>query len=202
MPTSMSTSREDHKPTVQYVRALRKKLAATYPSTQFCFSAGGHDRPDLELRTPLADRRADRRLQRSGQPRVRQRAAAETARRGGRGGSAHSAIGRLSAVQRRCRPHQGAAGRTDRAERGRQHAGVAVGQLPDSALASGSIPKTGTQYNVATQTPQYRLETLNDLGNTPLERRRRAPDRSCCRTSPTFIAASAPRWSATTMPPR
>jgi len=29
-------------------------------------------------------------------------------------------------------------------------------------------PKNGTQYQVATQTPQFRLETLNDLGNTPL----------------------------------
>jgi multidrug efflux pump subunit AcrB len=29
-------------------------------------------------------------------------------------------------------------------------------------------PKNGTQYQVATQTPQYQLENLNDLGNTPL----------------------------------
>jgi CzcA family heavy metal efflux pump len=29
-------------------------------------------------------------------------------------------------------------------------------------------PKNGTQYQVATQTPQFRLENLNDLGNTPL----------------------------------
>jgi multidrug efflux pump subunit AcrB len=29
-------------------------------------------------------------------------------------------------------------------------------------------PKSGTQYQVATQTPQFRLENLNDLGNTPL----------------------------------
>jgi multidrug efflux pump subunit AcrB len=29
-------------------------------------------------------------------------------------------------------------------------------------------PKTGTQYNVAAQTPQYRMETLNDLATTPL----------------------------------
>jgi multidrug efflux pump subunit AcrB len=29
-------------------------------------------------------------------------------------------------------------------------------------------PKTGTQYNVATQTPQYRLDSLNDLATTPL----------------------------------
>jgi multidrug efflux pump subunit AcrB len=29
-------------------------------------------------------------------------------------------------------------------------------------------PKTGTQYNVVSQTPQYRLQSLNDLGNTPL----------------------------------
>jgi multidrug efflux pump subunit AcrB len=31
-------------------------------------------------------------------------------------------------------------------------------------------PKTGTQYNVVSQTPQYKLESLNDLGNTPLAR--------------------------------
>jgi multidrug efflux pump subunit AcrB len=29
-------------------------------------------------------------------------------------------------------------------------------------------PSTGTQYNVVAQTPQYRLTSLNDLGNTPL----------------------------------
>jgi multidrug efflux pump subunit AcrB len=29
-------------------------------------------------------------------------------------------------------------------------------------------PSTGTQYNVVSQTPQYRLSSLNDLGNTPL----------------------------------
>ena len=29
-------------------------------------------------------------------------------------------------------------------------------------------PKTGTQYNVVAQTPQFRLTSLNDLGNTPL----------------------------------
>jgi multidrug efflux pump subunit AcrB len=29
-------------------------------------------------------------------------------------------------------------------------------------------PKTGTQYNVVSQTPQFRLASLNDLGNTPL----------------------------------
>ncbi|MGB6308370.1 MAG: efflux RND transporter permease subunit [Steroidobacteraceae bacterium] len=29
-------------------------------------------------------------------------------------------------------------------------------------------PKSGTQYQVASQTPQFRMESLNDLGNTPL----------------------------------
>ena len=29
-------------------------------------------------------------------------------------------------------------------------------------------PKSGTQYQVATQTPQHRMQNLNDLGNTPL----------------------------------
>jgi multidrug efflux pump subunit AcrB len=31
-------------------------------------------------------------------------------------------------------------------------------------------PKTGTQYSVVSQTPQYRIDSLNDLGNTPLAR--------------------------------
>ena len=29
-------------------------------------------------------------------------------------------------------------------------------------------PKTGTQYDVVSQTPQYKMASLNDLGNTPL----------------------------------
>jgi multidrug efflux pump subunit AcrB len=29
-------------------------------------------------------------------------------------------------------------------------------------------PKSGTQYNIVAQTPQFRLSSLNDLGNTPL----------------------------------
>jgi len=27
---------------------------------------------------------------------------------------------------------------------------------------------SGTQYQIASQTPQFRLQSLNDLGNTPL----------------------------------
>ncbi len=53
-------------------------------------------------------------------------------------------------------------------------------------------PKTGTQYQVATQTPQYRLQSLNDLGNTPLERRAPAAPHTFSRTSPASTAASAP----------
>jgi multidrug efflux pump subunit AcrB len=52
-------------------------------------------------------------------------------------------------------------------------------------------PKSGTQYQVATQTPQFRLENLNDLGNTPLSGGPAALRKSC-RASPTFIAASRP----------
>jgi multidrug efflux pump subunit AcrB len=36
-------------------------------------------------------------------------------------------------------------------------------------------PNTGTQYSVATQTPQYRLSTLNDLAATPLRPSSGAP---------------------------
>jgi multidrug efflux pump subunit AcrB len=36
-------------------------------------------------------------------------------------------------------------------------------------------PKSGTQYVVATQTPQFRMDSLNDLGNTPLSGTNGAP---------------------------
>jgi multidrug efflux pump subunit AcrB len=39
-------------------------------------------------------------------------------------------------------------------------------------------PKTGTQYNVVSQTPQYRLASLNDLGNTPLSQSSGMPQSS------------------------
>ena len=47
-------------------------------------------------------------------------------------------------------------------------------------------PKTGTQYQVAAQTPQYRAGDLNDLGNTPLNgpRRHRAAPLEPGRHSP------------------
>ena len=53
-------------------------------------------------------------------------------------------------------------------------------------------PKSGTQYVVATQTPQFRMDSLNDLGKHaahrgPAARRRSSP------ASPPFIAASPPR---------
>ena len=44
-------------------------------------------------------------------------------------------------------------------------------------------PKTGTQYNVVSQTPQYRLASLNDLGNTPLSQSARQHPASTSGTS-------------------
>ena len=60
-------------------------------------------------------------------------------------------------------------------------------------------PKSGTQYNVVAQTPQYQLSSLNDLSNTPLSRRwaRSRRHRAPRRYWPTYrpsIAASRRPW--------
>ena len=63
-------------------------------------------------------------------------------------------------------------------------------------------PKTGTQYNVVAQTPQFRLTSLNDLGNTPLSQTRHPPaaatSQILSQRGDHRVAASHPRWSATT----
>ena len=64
------------------------------------------------------------------------------------------------------------------ARRREQPADLAVGQLPDQSVASGSIRKNGVSYNIITQTPQYRIDSLQALSNIPIngERRRERRD--------------------------
>jgi hypothetical protein len=99
-----------------------------------CVPAGGYDRANIEFRPALADRCANRRIQRAGKSRLCERAAAEAACRPGRRRSAHSAIRRLSAIQRRRRSRQGAAPWSHRAGGGEQPAGVAIGKLSNGAF--------------------------------------------------------------------
>jgi multidrug efflux pump subunit AcrB len=158
---------EDHEPTVQFVRRLRKELAAGYPSTQFAFLPADMIGQILNFGLPSpidvqivgfnyeANREfADNLLQKlRGIP----GAVDLHIHQSGDYPQFNVDVDRTKAQL---------VGLTEQSV-----AGNLLVSLSGSFQTSPSFwvdPKSGTQYQVASQTPQYRLENLNDLGNTPL----------------------------------
>ena len=158
---------EDHTPTVQFVRALREKLRASYPSTQFAFLPADMIGQILNfgLPAPIDIQIVGENVQANHE-------------------FANVLLQKLYAVAGAVdlriqqssdypqfnvdidRTKAQLVGLTEQSV-----AGNMLVSLSGSFQTSPSFwidPQSGTQYNVATQTPQYRLETLNDLGNTPL----------------------------------
>jgi multidrug efflux pump subunit AcrB len=158
---------ENHKPTADFVRVLRAKLAAIYPSTTFAFLPADMISQILNFGLPS--------------PIDVQIVGFNVA---GNRTFANNLLQKLYAVPGAVdlRIHQSGdypqfnvdVDRTKAQLLGLTEQAVAGNML---VSLSGSFqtapsfwvdPKSGTQYSVATQTPQYRLENLNDLGNTPL----------------------------------
>ena len=159
--------KDGHRPTADYVKTLRAKLAATYPSTTFAFLPSDMISQILNFGLPApidiqivgfnvdANRVfADQLL-----PKLQRIPGAVDLR-----------------IQQSADYPQFNVD-VDRTKA--QLLGLTEQSVASNLLVSlsGSFqtapsfwidPKTGTQYVVATQTPQYRLQTLNDLGNTPL----------------------------------
>ncbi len=158
---------EHHQPTVQFVRLLRKQLSATYPSTQFAFLPADMIGQILNFGLPApidvqivgANVQANRDFANMLLPKLRQVPGAVD----------------LHVHQTADYPQFNV--EVDRTKA--QLVGLTQQTVASNMLVSlsGSFqtapsfwldPVTGTQYQVATQTPQSRLESLNDLGNTPL----------------------------------
>jgi multidrug efflux pump subunit AcrB len=158
---------EDHKPTVEFVRLLRKRLAATYPSTQFSFLPAdmigqilnfGLPSP-IDVQVVGSNTQANREF-------------------------ANNLLQKLRAIPGAVDLHIHQAGdypqfNVDVDRTKAQLVGLTEQSVAGNMLVSlsGSFqtapsfwvdPNSGTQYQVTSQTPQYRLESLNDLGNTPL----------------------------------
>ncbi|MEO7207512.1 MAG: efflux RND transporter permease subunit [Steroidobacteraceae bacterium] len=158
---------EDHTPTVQFVRALRKKLTATYASTQFAFLPADMIGQILNfgLPAPIDIQIIGENVQANHE-------------------FANVLLQKLHAVAGAVDLHVHQSGdypqfNVDVDRTKAQLVGLTEQNVAGNMLVSlsGSFqtspsfwvdPQSGTQYNIATQTPQYRLETLNDLGNTPL----------------------------------
>jgi multidrug efflux pump subunit AcrB len=158
---------ERHTPTVQFVRSLRKKLTATYPSTQFAFLPADMIGQILNfgLPSPIDVQIVGFNVQ---------------ANRA----FANILLQKLRGIPGAVDLHVHQSGdypqfNVDVDRTKAQLVGLTEQNVANNMLVSlsGSFqtapsfwvdPASGTQYQVATQTPQYRLETLNDLGNTPL----------------------------------
>jgi multidrug efflux pump subunit AcrB len=157
----------DHRPTVEFVRELRKKLAAAYPSTQFSFLPADMIGQILNfgLPSPIDVQIVGPNVQANRE-------------------FANHLLQKLRSIPGAVDLHIHQAGdypqfNVDVDRTKAQLVGLTEQSVAGNMLVSlsGSFqtspsfwvdPKSGTQYQVATQTPQYRLQNLNDLGNTPL----------------------------------
>jgi multidrug efflux pump subunit AcrB len=158
---------EDHKPTVEFVRLLRKRLASTFPSTQFSFLPADMIGQILNFGLPSP---IDVQVVGFNTPANRE--------------FANGLLQKLRAIPGAVDLHIHQAGdypqfNVDVDRTKAQLVGLTEQSVAGNMLVSlsGSFqtapsfwvdPNSGTQYQVASQTPQYRLESLNDLGNTPL----------------------------------
>jgi len=158
---------EDHKPTAEFVRVLRKQLANTYPSTTFSFLPAdmigqilnfGLPSP-IDVQVTGFNFQANRDFANNLLQKLRGVAGAVDMHihQSGDYPQFNVDVDRTKASL---------VGLTEQSV-----AGNMLVSLSGSFQTSPSFwvdPKSGTQYQIATQTPQYKLESLNDLGNTPL----------------------------------
>jgi multidrug efflux pump subunit AcrB len=156
-----------HKPTATYVRALRSKLAATYPSATFAFLPADMIGQILNFGLPSP---ID--VQIVGFDAAHNREFADQL--------LQTLRGVPGAVDLHIQQSADYPQFNVDVDRGKaQLVGLTEQAVASNLLVSlsGSVqtapsfwidPKSGTQYQVVAQTPQFRLENLNDLGNTPL----------------------------------
>ena len=188
---------KDHHPTAEYVHDLRIEAGQGFSRRHFLFLARGHRQPDSEFRPSRSDRYSNRRTRSGGQPRVCGQLAEPAEIRSRHGGPADPAGLQPAQTAHRRGPHQSAADRLLRARRRQQPADFAQRQFSDVAhLLARSA--TGVSYSIATQTPQYRADSLQDLENIPGHRPRHAAIRKLW---PAWLPSAAARkwaWSRTT----
>jgi len=158
---------EDHRPTADFVRELRIKLAAVYPSTSFAFLPADMITQILNFGLPSP---ID--VQIVGFNVAGNRAFANDLMQ-----KLHGVAGAVDLHIQQSGDYPQFNVDVDRTKA--QLVGLTEQTVASNMLVSlsGSFqtspsfwvdPKSGTQYQVASQTPQFRLENLNDLGNTPL----------------------------------
>ncbi len=158
---------EDHKPTADYVRTLRNTLNTQFPSTSFSFLPADMIGQILNFGLPSpidvqivgANVQANREFANRLLPNLKRIAGAVDMH-------IHQSADYPQFNVDVDRTKAQLVGLTQQ-----QVAGNMLVSLSGSFQTAPNFwvnPKSGTQYSVVTQTPQHRLGSLNDLGNTPL----------------------------------
>ena len=168
---------ENHRPTEEYVRALRANAAAGVSRHGVLLPARRHRHPDSELRVARADRRAGGGHERGRQPRLGGPYAGPVAPRPRARRPAHPAAVRPAQAAHYHRPHQGRAERITRSTTWPSSLLVALSGSFQTQPTFWLNPENGVNYNVVTQAPQYRVQSLQDLRNMPLTSQRAGQSR-------------------------
>jgi multidrug efflux pump subunit AcrB len=158
---------DNHRPTAELTRMLRPKLAETFPSTSFAFLSADMISQILNFGLP-----APIDVQIVGFNVSANRQIANTLLQ-----KLRSVPGTVDLRLQQASDYPTIDVTVDRTKA--QLLGMSQSNVATNLLValSGSFqtsptfwidPMTGTQYAIATQAPQYRLENLNDLANTPL----------------------------------
>ena len=158
---------EGHRPTADYVRILRTELAAAFPSTTFSFLPADMITQILNFGLPSP---IDVQIVGFNEPANRT--------------FANNLLQKLHSVAGAVDLHIQQSGDYPQFNVDVDRTKAQLLGLTEQAVASNLLvslsgsfqtapsfwvdPKSGTQYSVSTQTPQFRMESLNDLGNTPL----------------------------------
>jgi multidrug efflux pump subunit AcrB len=159
--------KQHHRPTADYVRELRVRLARTYPGTTFAFLPADMIGQILNFGLPAA---------------IDVQIVGFNTQ--GNRDFANQLLMKLQAVAGVADLHIQQAGDYPQFNVDVDRSKAQLLGLTEQAIASNLLvslsgsfqtfpsfwvdPKSGTQYQVAAQTPQFQLQNLNDLGNTPL----------------------------------
>jgi len=157
----------DHKPTTGYVRELRLRLATDYPGSTFAFLPADMIGQILNFGLPSA---------------IDVQIVGFNTQ--GNRDFANQLLEKLRSVPGAVDLHVQQAGDYPQFNVDVDRSKAQLLGLTEQAIASNLLvslsgsfqtspsfwvdPKSGTQYQVAAQTPQFQLQNLNDLGNTPL----------------------------------
>ena len=154
---------EEHAPTADYVRELRRQLPRALSGLHLLVPAGRHHQPDPEFRRALADRRPGAQLRPRRRPSSMPTGCSPASARC----RASSMRASSSRATRPCSPSISTArARSMSASPTRDVTNSLVVNLAGSGQVAPTYwlnPANGVSYNIVLQTPQYRLDSLSAL---------------------------------------